>query len=109
LARIKNKTDISLMSASNEGIGLAQVHAARGLLIHRLELHQGRVCDYCIVAPTEWNFHPEGVVVQGLKQLQAEAPNNLQRQAELLINAVDPCVQYALHLTESSKEIKPHA
>jgi len=109
LAQIKNKTDISLMSASNEGIGLAQVHAARGLLIHRLELHQGRVCDYCIVAPTEWNFHPKGVVVQGLKQLQTENPNDLQRQAELLINAVDPCVQYALHLTDSGQETELHA
>ena len=109
LAQIKSKTDISLMSASNEGIGLAQVHAARGLLIHRLELHQGRVRDYCIVAPTEWNFHPEGVVVQGLKQLQTENSNDLQRQAELLINAVDPCVQYALHLTDSHNGIEKHA
>jgi len=109
LAQIKNKTDISSMSSSNEGIGLAQVHAARGLLIHRLDLHQGRVCDYCIVAPTDWNFHPQGVVVQGLKQLQTENSNDLQRQAELLINAVDPCVQYALNLTESSKETESHA
>jgi len=109
LAQIKNKTDISSMSASNERIGLAQIHAARGLLIHRLDLHQGRVCDYCIVAPTDWNFHPQGVVVQGLKQLQTENSNDLQRQAELLINAVDPCVQYALNLTESSKETESHA
>jgi len=109
LTQIKNKTGISSMGASNEGIGVAQVHAARGLLIHRLELHQGRVCDYCIVAPTEWNFHPEGVVAQSLKQLQAENPDDLQRQAELLINAVDPCVQYALHLTDSHNEIEDHA
>jgi len=109
LAQIKNKTDISSMSAPDEGIGLAQVHAARGLLIHRLDLHQGRICDYCIVAPTDWNFHPQGVVVQGLKQLQTENSNDLQRQAELLINAVDPCVQYALHLTDSQNEIDPYA
>lgn len=109
LAQIKSKTDISSMTASNERIGLAQVHAARGLLIHRLELHRGRVCDYCIVAPTEWNFHPEGVVAQGLRQLQAENPNDLQRQAELLINAVDPCVQYELHLTDTHNGIENHA
>jgi coenzyme F420-reducing hydrogenase alpha subunit len=86
-------------NVSGNGIGLAQVQAARGLLIHRLELRQERVYDYRIVAPTEWNFHPEGVVAQGLKQLRTESSNDLQRQAELFINAVDPCIQYTLHLT----------
>lgn len=89
--------------------GLAQVQAARGLLIHRIELRQGRMYDYRIIAPTEWNFHPNGVVAQGLKQLTAGNPNDLQRRAELFINAVDPCVQYALNLTDSPNEIAPHA
>jgi coenzyme F420-reducing hydrogenase alpha subunit len=109
LVQITDKADLPSMNAPNEGIGLAQVQAARGLLIHRLELHQGRVCDYCIVAPTEWNFHPEGVVAEGLKQLQAENSNDLQRQAELFISAVDPCVQYALNLTDSHNGTETHA
>jgi len=96
-------------STANDGLGLAQVQAARGLLIHRLVLRQGRVHDYRIIAPTEWNFHPEGVVSQGLKQLTAQSPNDLQRQAELYINAVDPCVQYALHLTDSHNGIETDA
>ena len=106
---IKNDAAMPIQSAVGNGIGLAQVQAARGLLIHRLELRQGRVYDYRIVAPTEWNFHPEGVVASGLKQLRAGSPNELQRQAELFINAVDPCVQYALHLTDSRNEIANHA
>jgi len=109
LRQLLTQTTLQEMNTVNDGIGLAQVQAARGLLIHRLQLHQGRVRDYCIVAPTEWNFHPEGVVAQGLKQLQAENPNDLQRQAELLINAVDPCVQYALHLTDGGQETELHA
>jgi len=92
---------LSAMTAANDGLGLSQIQAARGLLIHRLELRQGRVYDYRLVAPTEWNFHPDGVVVQSLKQLQAESLTDLRRQAELLINAIDPCVQYALNLTDS--------
>ena len=108
-ASIKNDIALPAQSASSDGIGLAQVQAARGLLIHRLELRQGRVYDYRIVAPTEWNFHPQGVVVQGLKQLRTESPIDLQRQAELFINAVDPCVQYALHLTDSQNEIENNA
>ena len=108
---IKNDAAMPTQSASSNGngIGLAQVQAARGLLIHRLKLQQGRVCDYRIVAPTEWNFHPEGVVALGLKQLRAGSPNELQRQAELFINAVDPCVQYGLHLTDIRNEIANHA
>jgi coenzyme F420-reducing hydrogenase alpha subunit len=88
-------------AANNDGIGLAQVQAARGLLIHRLVLQQGQVYDYQIVAPTEWNFHPDGVVAASLKQLQAASVEQLQRQAELLINAIDPCVEYQLNLIES--------
>jgi coenzyme F420-reducing hydrogenase alpha subunit len=97
--QIKNDATKPAQNVSGDGIGLAQVQAARGLLIHRLELRQERVYDYRIVAPTEWNFHPEGVVAQGLKQLRAKTPSDLQRQAELYINAVDPCVQYTLLLT----------
>ena len=100
-APIKNAGVLPADNAPSNGIGLAQVQAARGLLIHRLELRQGRVYDYRLIAPTEWNFHPEGVVAQGLKQLRAEDSNDLRRQAELFINAIDPCVQYALNLTDS--------
>ncbi|EGW20977.1 nickel-dependent hydrogenase large subunit [Methylobacter tundripaludum] len=109
LAQIKNDAALPINNTASNGIGLAQVQAARGLLIHRLALRQGRVHDYRIIAPTEWNFHPEGVVAQGLKQLTAQSLNDLQRQAELYINAVDPCVQYALNLTDSRNEIEAHA
>ncbi|MDX8128183.1 nickel-dependent hydrogenase large subunit [Methylomonas sp. OY6] len=90
-----------MMSAyAADDVGLAQVQAARGLLIHRLELRQGRVYDYRIVAPTEWNFHPDGVLAQGLKSLQADPVDGLRQQAEWLINAVDPCVAYRLILNK---------
>ncbi|MDD5412665.1 MAG: nickel-dependent hydrogenase large subunit, partial [Methylobacter sp.] len=108
LAGIKDATALPVHNAVSDGTGLAQVQAARGLLIHRVELRQGRVYDYRIIAPTEWNFHPEGVVVQGLKQLKAGGQYDLQRQAELFINAVDPCVQYVLNLMDSRNEIKSH-
>lgn len=110
LTQIEQQDDLPACNANNGGIGLAQVQAARGLLIHRLELKQRKIHDYCIVAPTEWNFHPNGVIAEALKNLQAESPNDLQRQAELLINAVDPCVQYTLHLSNNSgKEMSSHA
>ena len=43
-----------------DGVGLVQVQAARGLLVHRVAIQAGRVADYRILAPTEWNFHPQG-------------------------------------------------
>ncbi len=80
------------------GIGIGQVEAARGRLVHRVELADTRVRRYQILAPTEWNFHPEGVVAQGLARLPMADKETLREQAALLINAVDPCVGYALEL-----------
>lgn len=91
----------TVSTGDDEGFGLAQIQAARGLLIHKLELREGRVYDYRVVAPTEWNFHPEGVVAQGLIGLQAADADSLQQQAEWLVNAVDPCVAYRLTLVDN--------
>jgi hypothetical protein len=55
---------------------------------------------YQILAPTEWNFHPEGVLAKGLNQLQADSVELLKQQASLLINAIDPCVGYALQIEQ---------
>jgi hypothetical protein len=79
------------------GIGIAD--AARGLLMHRVELADGLVARYSILAPTEWNFHPAGVVAAGLAGSDlARLPDDaeLKRCAVLYITAVDPCVAYDL-------------
>jgi coenzyme F420-reducing hydrogenase alpha subunit len=79
------------------GVGLAQVPAARGLLIHRVEVRDGRVADYRILAPTEWNFHPQGVVTAGLDAIAARVRGpELGPLAELFVAAVDPCVDFDL-------------
>jgi coenzyme F420-reducing hydrogenase alpha subunit len=80
------------------GVGLAQVEAARGRLVHRVELEHGCVRRYRILAPTEWNFHPAGAAAQGLMNLPAQDAAVLHRLAALLINAVDPCVGYDLRV-----------
>ena len=84
--------------STSEGVGLAQVEAARGRLIHRVEVTRGIIRDYRILAPTEWNFHPEGVLAQGFKSLQGTGADDLEWRCKLLINAVDPCVGYSLRL-----------
>ncbi len=81
-----------------DNIGIAQVEAARGRLVHRVELVDQRIADYRILAPTEWNFHPQGVLAQGLMSLDGSSHEELKQQATWLINAIDPCVGYSLEI-----------
>jgi uptake hydrogenase large subunit len=77
-------------------VGLGTVEAARGRLTHRAALSNGVVERYQILAPTEWNFHPQGVVAQGLIGFPRGNETTFTRHAELFIKAVDPCVGYQL-------------
>jgi Ni,Fe-hydrogenase I large subunit len=71
------------------------VDAARGLLAHRVELREGVLRDYRILAPTEWNFHPQGPLARGL--LGASGPD-LEWRAALLASSLDPCVPYRIEV-----------
>lgn len=84
--------------APRSGVGIAQIEAARGRLIHRVEIDQGVIRRYQILAPTEWNFHPRGVAAQGLLGLREADEQTLQKQAALYIHAVDPCVGFDLQM-----------
>lgn len=81
-----------------EQSGIAQVEAARGRLVHRLRLADGKITRYQILAPTEWNFHPAGVLAKGLMGMQAASVEVLRQQSALLISAIDPCVGYELRI-----------
>ena len=48
----------------------------------------GGVLDYRVLAPTEWNFHPDGALARAVAAL---APDDLDA-ARLLAAAYDPCV-----------------
>ncbi len=77
------------------GAGIGRATAARGELLHRATVKGDTIVDYRIVAPTEWNFHPQGVVAASLATLQGD---DIEPQARLLINAIDPCVAYELRI-----------
>ena len=74
--------------------GFGQVETARGRLTHSVVLDDGVIVDYKILAPTEWNFHPEGVVARSLASLPLENENDLKDVAKMVIEAIDPCVAY---------------
>ncbi len=82
-----------------ENTGLAGVETSRGVLFHVVRLAAGKVADYRIIAPTEWNFHPAGAFVATIAQLPAEAGLEARvRQAAL---ALDPCVAYGVEVIDA--------
>jgi coenzyme F420-reducing hydrogenase alpha subunit len=90
-------SDMSQNWCKIQGSGIGVVSAARGLLIHHVSIEHDQIKKYQILAPTEWNFHPQGVVAQSLACLQGDA-EQIKIQAGLLINAIDPCVGYKFHI-----------
>jgi len=78
------------------GAGTGVVETARGRLAHWVRLAEGRIAEYRIVAPTEWNFHPDGPLTRGLTGVPAGP--TLPDDAGLLIAAIDPCVAFSLDI-----------
>ena len=71
------------------GQALAWSEMARGLLLHWVQLDaEGAVQDYRVLAPTEWNFHPDGALGRAVAAL---APGDTVA-ARALAAAYDPCV-----------------
>jgi Ni,Fe-hydrogenase I large subunit len=83
--------------------GFAAVETSRGRLGHWTRLSRdGKIEDYAIVAPTEWNFHPAGPFVAAVlgarvsKATAATAAASISRLAGLF----DPCVLYRVEVVE---------
>jgi hypothetical protein len=76
------------------GIGRSLVETARGLLMHEIVLDGERIADYFIVAPTEWNFHPQGILVDELLGQDAGDRDALQQHVARAVAALDPCVPW---------------
>ena len=75
--------------ALGTGQALAWSEMARGLLLHWVQLDaHDRVQDYRVLAPTEWNFHPDGALAHTVAALAPDAT----LAARMLAAAFDPCV-----------------
>lgn len=83
------------------GRGWAVVETARGLLIHIAAMAGDRVTSYRIIAPTEWNFHPQGVLPSLLTGVEAPDRETAERLAGLAVQALDPCVQYQVEVVDA--------
>lgn len=79
-------------------IGISAVETARGLLMHAARVLDGNIIEYCVVAPTEWNFHPEGIVPQTLSNTSVLPRAEREQYARWFINALDPCIHFQLEV-----------
>jgi Ni,Fe-hydrogenase I large subunit len=87
--------------ALRDGAGLGLAETARGLLLHRVQVERGLVTDYRIVAPTEWNFHPRGPLPQALTGRGAADRGQLERDARVVVQSLDPCVACRVEIADA--------
>ena len=67
---------------------------ARGTLTHRVTLAQGRIAAYTIDAPTARRFGPQGDAAALIAAAQSA------RDLQWAMQAIDPCVAWAMAETE---------
>jgi len=84
------------------GIGL--IEAARGSLGHWLEVRQGKIHNYQIIAPTTWNFSPRdatgtpGALEQALVGIKIEENHDGTPVAvQHVVRSFDPCMVCTVH------------
>jgi hypothetical protein len=86
------------------GIGMAWTEMSRGLLMHWIELETSgagdaataRAARYRVLAPTEWNFHPDGSFGCGLAAMAFDTA-----ALRLAAAALDPCVAFRVDVDAS--------
>lgn len=88
-----------------EKLGSSEAFAAlespRGRLYHLVKTNELRcVVHYAILAPTEWNFHVEGPLVETLQGAEVGSGAEARRRISRLVAAFDPCVSFEVRLTE---------
>jgi hypothetical protein len=88
--------------ALGAGEGIAWSEMARGLLVHWVRLEPGndepalaRVQACRVLAPTEWNFHPDGGLAQWMRKSAPSAAD-----VGLAAAALDPCVEFEIEACE---------
>jgi len=85
------------ISASG-GSGWSVVRTARGTLLHYVNIQAEQIVDYLTIAPTEWNFHPNGPLTSGLTGLKESDVVSLMETVKFFVLSLDPCVEYEIEV-----------
>jgi hypothetical protein len=96
-----SREDVVRQHTVAPGVGLGLAETARGLLLHQAQVSEGCVDRYRIVAPTEWNFHPDGALTRGLVGRPVRDATDTRRRAALLVQALDPCVACTIEVVDA--------
>lgn len=81
--------------------GLSWVRTARGMLLHLVRIEAGQVAQYLTVAPTEWNFHPQGALARDLGGLKESNMERLMKTVKHYVLSLDPCVEYEIEIAHA--------
>lgn len=91
----------TVLPEQGHGVGLSE--AARGALGHWLVVHDGRIANYQIVAPTSWNFSPRdasgtpGALEQALVGAPVREGEKTPVAVQHIVRSFDPCMVCTVH------------
>ena len=89
---IKPKKDISKLNASGFGI----IEAARGSLIHKVNIKENKIIEYQIITPTQWNLSNGSKYDLGISQ-KAMAGLEDTKLAQIVFKSFDVCSVCTTH------------
>lgn len=98
LAQILRPVQRAPVVTTGTGQGTGTAETSRGPLIHAVDLEEGRVVAWKVVAPTEWTFHPRGAVREALVGLSAPDVQSAEQAARFVVTVLDPCVEFTVSM-----------
>ena len=104
IRRILTQIDLSEASCSIDKLdtkhmsfdGVGVVEAARGSLIHKTKVTNGKIQKYDIIVPTQWNLS-NGVEQERGIAVESMIGSNSTKEAELVFRSFDVCSACAIH------------
>ena len=93
--RLGEAEEVSAGGEAGLDAGFGVVESARGRLYHLAQItSRGRIGEYRIVAPTEWNFHANGPLVGAALGARLARGRPARLSMERLAALFDPCVGF---------------
>lgn len=97
VAGLEHPSPLALILDVEVSEGLGQVETARGCLLQRVQVEDQQVRQWQMLAPTDWNFHPQGLLTRQLTSLVLPAdPLEAEVLVRALVLSMDPCVAFEL-------------
>jgi len=98
------KYDFNALSL--EAKGRAFLEVPRGMLSHFVNISEGKISNYSVIAPTTWNATPKnydalrGAYEEGLIGIKLDDPKNPLEVLKVL-HSFDPCLACAVHIIDT--------